>query len=106
MPGVTLKVQQIEQLGVPYPISRPSSREVRIRVPTLFLSSILVGEPSQPKKGGERALGDLAFEGQHDHGKHFPHGMMHASPTQLQAPPWQRYFGTHTCAFGPSSVSV
>ena len=30
--------------------TRSSSREVRIRVP-FFLESILVGEPSQPKKG-------------------------------------------------------
>ena len=31
-------------------ISSRSSREVRIRVPTFFQLSILVGEPSQPKK--------------------------------------------------------
>ena len=41
--------------------ARSSSREVRIRVP-FFLQSILVGEPSQPKKGRERALlGDLEW---------------------------------------------
>ena len=32
---------------------RSSSREFKIRVP-FFLSSILVGEPSQPKKLGEK----------------------------------------------------
>ena len=29
--------------------TRSSSREVRIRVPTFFRTSILVGEPSEPK---------------------------------------------------------
>ena len=32
-------------------VSSTSSREVGIRVPDFFLYSILVGEPSQPKKG-------------------------------------------------------
>ena len=42
------------------PLTRSSSREVGIRVP-FVLWSILVGEPSQPKKEREGALlGDLA----------------------------------------------
>ena len=31
--------------------------EVRIRVPTFFLQSILVGEPSPPKKGEKGTTG-------------------------------------------------
>ena len=47
-------------------MGRPSSREVRIRVPS-FLQSILVGEPS--KKGAKRALlGDLDGEAGSRHG--------------------------------------
>ena len=39
---------------------RSSSREVRIRVPTYFFLSILVGEPSQPTKEQKGTwLGDL-----------------------------------------------
>ena len=42
--------------------SRSSSREVKIRVPTVFWTSILVGE-SSPKKGTKGTTGGLRTDG-------------------------------------------
>ena len=51
------------RLRHPKIFTRPSGREVGIRVPTFFGRSMLVGEPNLPqKRSGKRALpGDLAY---------------------------------------------